>query len=99
MLTADEPVYNSVHMGSGIKDGTGHSMATVNSHGTWAVMLKHIKDLGWTTKGECCAGGGVQVNNARITSEDHELQQNDLIEGRLLLLAAGKKNKLLVRIE
>ena len=41
----------------------------------------------------------MQVNNARITSEDHELQQDDLIEGRLLLLAAGKKNKLLVRIE
>ena len=43
-------------------------------------------------------GGGVQVNNVRITSEDHELSLEDLIEGRLLLLAAGKKNKLLVRV-
>lgn len=43
-------------------------------------------------------GGGVQVNNARITSEDHQLTQQDLIEGRLLLLAAGKKNKLLVTV-
>ena len=43
-------------------------------------------------------GGGVQVNNARVTSEDHQLTQQDLIEGRLLLLAAGKKNKLLVTV-
>ena len=43
-------------------------------------------------------GGGVQLNNVRITSEDHEVSSEDLIEGRLLLLAAGKKNKLLVRV-
>ena len=43
-------------------------------------------------------GGGVQVNNVRISSEDHEVSLDDLIEGRLLLLAAGKKNKLLVRV-
>ena len=43
-------------------------------------------------------GGGMQVNNVRITSEDHELAEEDLIEGRLLLLAAGKKNKLLVTV-
>ncbi len=55
-------------------------------------------------QGECgrsfcdMQGGGVQVNNVRITSEDHELSLEDLIEGRLLLLAAGKKNKLLVRV-
>lgn len=44
-------------------------------------------------------GGGVQLNNARITSEDHEVHRDDLIDGRLLLLAAGKKNKLLLRIK
>ena len=43
-------------------------------------------------------GGGVQVNNARIGSEEHRLTQDDLIEGRLLLLAAGKKNKMLVTV-
>lgn len=43
-------------------------------------------------------GGGVQVNNARISSEEHRLTQEDLIEGRLLLLAAGKKNKMLVTV-
>ena len=43
-------------------------------------------------------GGGIQLNNERITAEDREVTEQDLIEGRLLLLAAGKKNKLLVTI-
>lgn len=57
-----------------------------------------IELAAWTTAlGICVAhwvpsalqGGSAQVNNARITSEDHQLTQQDLIEGRLLLLAAG----------
>lgn len=47
----------------------------------------------------CVQGGGVQLNNAKVTSVEQEIQASDLIEGRLLLLAAGKKNKLLVRVE
>ena len=43
-------------------------------------------------------GGGVQVNNVRIGSEEHKLNETDLIEGRLLLLTAGKKNKMLVTV-
>lgn len=43
-------------------------------------------------------GGGVYVNNAKVTSETQVVAVEDLIEGRLLLLAAGKKNKMLVRI-
>lgn len=43
-------------------------------------------------------GGGVQVNNVRISSEEHKLTETDLIEGRLLLLTAGKKNKMLVTV-
>lgn len=37
-------------------------------------------------------------NNAKVTEQDKFVQADDLIEGRLLLLAAGKKNKMLVRI-
>jgi hypothetical protein len=44
-------------------------------------------------------GGGVAVNNQKISNETHTLQEADLIDGRLILLAAGKKNKLLVRVE
>jgi hypothetical protein len=35
----------------------------------------------------------------QVTEELQAVQQGDLIEGRLLLLAAGKKNKMLVRVE
>lgn len=43
--------------------------------------------------------GGVYVNNEKIQDENANILQNDLIDGRLLLIAAGKKNKILIRIE
>lgn len=42
--------------------------------------------------------GGVYVNNEKIADEGASVAQADLIEGRLLLLAAGKKNKVLIKI-
>lgn len=43
-------------------------------------------------------GGGVYLNNAKVADQDKVVQADDLIDGKLLLLAAGKKNKMLVRI-
>ena len=43
-------------------------------------------------------GGGVRLNNIKVESEQHVLGEEDLIEGRLVLIAAGKKNKMLVRV-
>lgn len=43
-------------------------------------------------------GGGVYLNNAKVTEHDKVVRAEDLIDGKLLLLAAGKKNKMLVRI-
>lgn len=43
-------------------------------------------------------GGGVYLNNAKASEELYVVQASDLIDGRLLLLAAGKKNKMLIRI-
>jgi tyrosyl-tRNA synthetase len=43
-------------------------------------------------------GGGVYLNNAKVTDADVVVTAADLIDGKLLLLAAGKKNKMLVRI-
>lgn len=43
-------------------------------------------------------GGGVRLNNVKVESEQHVLGEEDLIEGRLVLIAAGKKNKMLVRV-
>lgn len=40
----------------------------------------------------------MRVNNRREPDELAALTEEDLIEGRLVLLAAGKKNKLLLRV-
>ncbi|KAK9865815.1 hypothetical protein WJX84_008773 [Apatococcus fuscideae] len=43
-------------------------------------------------------GGGVRINNEKVSEETQCVTEDDLIEGRLLLLATGKKNKLVLRI-
>ncbi|KAI8472368.1 MAG: hypothetical protein J3K34DRAFT_367411 [Monoraphidium minutum] len=43
--------------------------------------------------------GGVYLNNAKVTDDKRALAPSDLIDGRLALLACGKKNKMLVRVE
>ena len=43
--------------------------------------------------------GGVYLNNEKIGDENGNILQKDLIDGRLLLIAAGKKNKILIRID
>lgn len=43
-------------------------------------------------------GGGIYLNNAKVAEIDRVVQADDLIDGKLLLLAAGKKNKMLVRV-
>lgn len=42
--------------------------------------------------------GGVYVNNTQIKDENFAFSQDNLIDGRLVLLAVGKKNKLLIRV-
>jgi tyrosyl-tRNA synthetase len=44
-------------------------------------------------------GGGVYVNNAKVGDELALVTEADAIDGRLILLACGKKNKVLVRLE
>ena len=43
-------------------------------------------------------GGGARVNNVKVEAEDAIIAEEDVIEGRVSLIAAGKKNKLLVRV-
>lgn len=42
--------------------------------------------------------GGVYLNNKQVTDENLNVQAADLIGEKLLLLATGKKNKMLVRV-
>ena len=44
-------------------------------------------------------GGGVYLNNSKIEKDDLHLSSKDLIDGRLLLLAVGKKNKIILRLK
>lgn len=43
-------------------------------------------------------GGGVYLNNKKVQDQNLMLGIEDLIEGRLCLVAAGKKNKMLIRV-
>lgn len=43
--------------------------------------------------------GGVYLNNEKVEDENLTIQNNHLISDYLLLLSAGKKNKMLVRLE
>lgn len=41
--------------------------------------------------------GGVYLNNQKVADENYICTESDLIDGRMMLLAAGKKNKVLIR--
>ena len=43
--------------------------------------------------------GGVRLNNVKIVEETQTIEQSDVIGGNMVLLAAGKKNKILLRLE
>ncbi len=54
-----------------------------------------------SSKGEArrlIRNGGVYINNQKIEDENCVIDSNLLIDNRLMLVAAGKKNKMLVRI-
>jgi len=42
--------------------------------------------------------GGVYLNNSKVDSENKRIEAADIVDGKVLLLSAGKKNKVLVRI-
>ncbi len=55
-----------------------------------------------TSKGDArklIRNGGVYINNQKIEDENIVLTSDHLISNRLILLSAGKKNKLLIRVK
>ncbi|XP_076957284.1 tyrosine--tRNA ligase, chloroplastic/mitochondrial [Bidens hawaiensis] len=42
--------------------------------------------------------GGLYLNNGRVDSEGKKIGVEDIVDGKVLLLSAGKKNKMVVRI-
>lgn len=43
-------------------------------------------------------GGGVRINNEKVTDELYEITAEDVIDDKFVLIAAGKKNKMLIKI-
>eukprot|EP00890_Picochlorum_soloecismus_P002906 jgi/Picsp_1/3616/NSC_06453-R1_tyrosyl-trna synthetase-like len=43
-------------------------------------------------------GGGVRINNEKVEDEMYPVSEQDIIDERFLLIAAGKKNKMLLKI-
>ncbi|CAL1352091.1 unnamed protein product [Linum trigynum] len=42
--------------------------------------------------------GGLYLNNGRVDQESKRIEDEDIVDGKLLLLSAGKKNKVIIRI-
>lgn len=42
--------------------------------------------------------GGLYLNNNRVDNEDKVIEEGDIVDKKVLLLSAGKKNKMVVRI-
>ena len=42
--------------------------------------------------------GGLYLNNRRVDNDDQTIQVDDIVDGKVLLLSAGKKNKMVIRI-
>lgn len=42
--------------------------------------------------------GGLYLNNCRVDAENKRIEPEDIVDGKVLLLSAGKKNKVIVRI-
>lgn len=42
--------------------------------------------------------GGLYLNNGKVDNEAKKIEVHDIVDGKLLLLSAGKKNKMVVRL-
>jgi tyrosyl-tRNA synthetase len=67
-----------------------------------ATILDLLVQVGLqSSKGEArrlVSNGGAYINNGQVDDGQRKVGEEDLIDGRLLLLAVGKKKKLLIRI-
>lgn len=42
--------------------------------------------------------GGLYLNNRRVDNDDEMIKVDDIVDGKVLLLSAGKKNKMVIRV-
>lgn len=94
-------VLNADALESIAKDMPSISLQRSETVGTGIVDLM-VKSNLQNSKGEArrlIKNGGAYLNNQKISDASVTIRDADLIDGRFLLLSAGKKNKLLIRID
>ena len=65
------------------------------------IDLRSVKTQVFPSKGECrkmIQGGGVSVNKDKIASIDHEITENDIVDGKYILVQRGKKNYFIINV-
>ena len=65
------------------------------------IELLSVKTQVFPSKGECrkmIQGGGVSVNKDKIASIDHEITENDIVDGKYILVQRGKKNYFIINV-
>ena len=65
------------------------------------IDLLSVKTQVFPSKGECrkmIQGGGVNVNKDKIASIDHEITENDIVDGKYILVQRGKKNYFIINV-
>ena len=65
------------------------------------IDLLSVKTQVFPSKGECrkmIQGGGVSVNKDKIASIDHEITENDIVDGKYILVQRGKKNYVIINV-
>ena len=65
------------------------------------IDLLSVKTQVFPSKGECrkmIQGGGVSVNKDKIASIDHEITENDIVDGKYILVQRGKKNYFIINV-
>ena len=65
------------------------------------IDLLSVKTQVFPSKGECrkmIQGGGVSVNKDKIASIDHEITENDIVDGKYILVQRGKKTYFIINV-
>ena len=65
------------------------------------IDLLSVKTQVFPSKGECrkmIQGGGVSVNKDKIASIDHVITENDIVDGKYILVQRGKKNYFIINV-
>ena len=65
------------------------------------IDLLAVKTQVFPSKGECrkmVQGGGVSINKDKVSGADFEVSENDIVDGKYILVQKGKKNYFIINV-